>query len=275
MIQLSILCEYRDREIYFHHSRSEHPRADNLSFSAHFHDCWELYYFISGEGYMSVEGAAMYMESGDCLLMRPAETHAMHINPEQPYERMALLFQSSVFSCQLAPLAARLDTYKHARVCRSDDFIRCCLELIVNAADSERRAVIVSMLGAMISRLSQSSSPVERPDIYGHDRLTGEIIAFVNEHLFCDWNLDTLAAALYRDKSYLNRHFKRAVGATICDYAKKKRLIAARQHMLLHRSVAAGFSKSGFGDYSTFWRQYKRMFGCSPTDDLAALRDEG
>ena len=173
---------------------------------------------------MSVEGAAMYMESGDCLLMRPAETHAMHINPEQPYERMALLFSDSVFSGQLAPLAARLDTYKHARVCRSDDFIRCCLELIVNAADSERRAVIVSMLGAIISRLSQSSSPVERPDIYGHDRLTGEIIAFVNEHLFCDWNLDTLAAALYRDKSYLNRHFKSAVGTTICDYAKKKRL---------------------------------------------------
>ena len=57
---------------------------------------------------MSVEGAAMYMESGDCLLMRPAETHAMHINPEQPYERMALLFQSSVFSCQLAPLAREI-----------------------------------------------------------------------------------------------------------------------------------------------------------------------
>ena len=272
---MSILCEYRDREIYFHHSRTEHPRSDNLSFSAHFHDCWELYFFISGEGQMSVEGAAMQMDSGDCLLMRPAETHAMHINPELPYERMALLFSESVFSGQLAPIAGTLGTYKRARVLRGDDFIRVCLSLITGSSDNERRAVIVSVLGAIVSRLSQNSSPVDRTDIYSGDNLTGEIIAFVNEHLSEDWNLDTLAAALYRDKSYLNRHFKNAVGTTICDYAKKKRLIAARQNILLHHSVAAGFSKSGFGDYSTFWRQYKRMFGCSPTDDLAALRDDG
>ncbi|MBQ8509224.1 MAG: helix-turn-helix transcriptional regulator [Clostridia bacterium] len=262
--------EYRDADIYLHHSISPEPDAGSISYSAHFHDRFELYYFIGGSGSMAVEGVSTRMEPGRCLLLCPGETHAMHVDASMPYERMALLFRDTIFTGELSPLGDSLRNRQRA-LCRDDDgFIRTCLTQIFHTPVENRRCAVLVSLGAILHHLSDADTLP--PDEDGGDPLVGEIIRYVNTHLGDHWDLDTLASALYRDKSYLNRRFRATVGTTIWDYTTKKRLIAARQNMFLGGSVSAGFTGSGFSDYSSFWRQYRSLFGLSPKDDLTAYR---
>ena len=271
---MGIISEYRDRDIYFHHTESSSPRADELKFEAHFHDRFELYYFIGGSGYMSVEGVNLPMAPGDCLLLCPGETHSMHIGADMQYERMALIFSERIFSHELAGIAALLQNRKRAALYHDSGFIRSCLELIPAAPD--HRLACIGALSVILVHTERLASPVfaaSDAEATG-DRVAAEIIAYVNAHLSERWTLDELAAALYRDKSCLERRFRAAVGTSIGNYTMKKKLINARQHMFLSGSVMAGFSAGGFGDYSSFWRQYKRFFGVSPSADLAEYKKE-
>ncbi len=270
---MDAITEYRDGDLYYHHSLSPMPDAEGLTFRAHVHERYELYYFLAGQGSMVVEGTAVPMVPGTCLLMHPGETHAMHIEAAFPYERMALLFGDRIFGGDPGGSIGGLIERRQARIVYdADSFILGALRLIGQAKEQERRRIAAAALTLILTRIAQSGEVIEKTEQPAGDLLVGEIIGYVNGHLGEAWTLDTLAAALYREKSYLNRRFKAALGTTIMDYANKKRLIAARQNLYLSGNVSAAFEGSGFNDYSAFWRQYKRMFGVTPTADLADWR---
>lgn len=267
--------EYRDSDIYLHHSLSESPDPGNRSYETHFHDRFELYYFIAGDGHMRVEGDNIELKKGDFLIMRPGETHAMHVLTHKPYERIAVLFRREIFTGELSGLCDSFVSRPlgHVNFYKDEDgFVHSCLTNMLNADEPRKRRSVISNLAAILDhcdRLSGDSRKSFRP---GHD-IIRDIIRYINYHLTDDWNLDTLAAVFNHDKSYLNRIFRKSVGTGIWDYTLKKRIIAARQNMFLLDSVSEAFSSSGFKDYSNFYRRYVSMFGVSPSRDLAAYRN--
>ncbi|MGN1121028.1 MAG: helix-turn-helix domain-containing protein, partial [Eubacteriales bacterium] len=83
-----------------------------------------------------------------------------------------------------------------------------------------------------------------------------------------EWTLDQLAERLYRDKAYLNRRFKNVVGTSIWDYTIQKRINNAQRTLYRNGSIQEAFKASGFHDYSTFFRNYTKIAGITPSDDL-------
>ncbi len=74
-----------------------------------------------------------------------------------------------------------------------------------------------------------------------------------------------LAKSVHMDQAALCRFFKRATGRTMSGYVTELR-VAAATHLLLETDLSVleiGF-RSGFGNYSNFNRQFKRMKGVSP-----------
>jgi len=271
---MDTLQEYRDTDLYFHHSLQVEPNPAGTSFQAHFHDRFELYYFLSGEGFMMVEGATYPLQPGMFLIMRPGETHAMHISPGKPYERIAVLFQDRIFTGELKGLcdffAARPLGSSNAML-DDDGFVRTCLEHMLSAA-SKRLSAICNL--AAILDFCRAKSGIEAVSHGPEQDLVREMISYIHSHLTENWNLDTLEAVFFHDKAYLNRRFRAVTGSSIWNYTIKKRIIAARQNLFLSDSVSQAFAASGFGDYSTFYRQYVAMFGISPAKDLAAYRQQ-
>ena len=64
------LFEYRDIELYCHHSIDEHPMQEN--FPMHTHDMMEIFYFLSGSGQYLVEGNSYPLEPHYLLIISPA-----------------------------------------------------------------------------------------------------------------------------------------------------------------------------------------------------------
>ena len=106
---------------------------------------------------------------------------------------------------------------------------------------------------------TQSHAPVEG--------LAGQILAYVNEHLFEDISIQTIADAFYRSPSQVSRIFQQATGNSLWKYVTIKRLLSARALIQQGEPAAVAATACGFSEYSTFYRAYKSHFGHSPRDD--------
>jgi AraC-like DNA-binding protein len=96
------------------------------------------------------------------------------------------------------------------------------------------------------------------------DLILTEVIDYINQNLTAIGSLSELQQRFFCSKSTLNRMFLESTGSTVWEYVIIKRLHAARRMLIDGKSAAAAASACGFGDYSAFYRQYRRVFGESP-----------
>ena len=67
-------------------------------FSMHTHTTAELFYFVAGKAVYHIEGNSYTLQPGDILLMRPSEAHYVEQDPNVPYERICLNFETTLLS---------------------------------------------------------------------------------------------------------------------------------------------------------------------------------
>ena len=103
----------------------------------------------------------------------------------------------------------------------------------------------------------------------GKEDVAQEILRYINEHLTEHLTLEGLAEKFYMSKNHLTAIFKRAAGTTVARYILYKRMTIARKELAGGTPAAEAALKAGFGDYSSFFRAYRKMFGCAPSDQQA------
>ena len=92
-----------------------------------------------------------------------------------------------------------------------------------------------------------------------------DVIAYIQEHLTEEINVDILAKQCYISKYYLMRQFKEATGYSIHQYINEKRIQAARRMILSGIPASEACYQCGFHDYSTFARRFKMIVGVAPS----------
>lgn len=265
------LFSYRDNDLYSHHTVDLQP--DPEDFTMHAHDWMEIYYFISGSGTYLVEGNQYPIHPHDILILRPAETHKLSIDPSEPYERIAIHFSPSL----LEPLdpeqrllkpflerplgqqnyyPAENDPSGHLRTAFSDFNFEHVPDIRLNLL-----ARLLLFLTALCGEFEQSTHPVPAQG------LQSMVVAYVNEHLFEPISLQSVADHFYRSRSQISRIFQQATGSPLWEYVTIKRLLAARA--MIQRGEPAGEAclACGFSDYSSFYRAYRARFQHSPRED--------
>lgn len=273
---------YKKSDFLLHHTVTENPRE--ADFPTHAHRCCELFYFISGKGYYTVEGTDYPLTPGCVLIMRYGEVHKLHISPDENYERIVFQFPLSII--EKPPWAVCLASLYNDRPLgkgnlfigdsESIAFIDTCLRHLLRdtiEGEDERLALMVSSLTSVLCELlhikygrnCESILPVTSEN--ATNEIVGSVIEYINAHLTEEWTLDTLEAEFFFSKSYINRAFKQSTGSSVWDYVVLKRLLVARTLLREGKNATVAAAECGFRDYSSFYRQYKRRFGISPIDD--------
>ncbi|PZU11585.1 AraC family transcriptional regulator [Sphingomonas sp.] len=106
-----------------------------------------------------------------------------------------------------------------------------------------------------------------------HIGQVGRAIATIRNGFHTQLRIDDIASAAGMSPSSLHAHFKAITRMTPLDYQKQLRLQEARRLMLVAGASAgsAGFAV-GYDSPSQFSREYRRLFGAPPRQDIERLQ---
>lgn len=257
-------------------SHSVDRRGEAQSFSLHCHDCFELYLFIGGEGYYVIEGNRYELRPLSLLAIRPGEVHCFRQTGPSDYERYVLNFTPAVFGPEndrpqslLAPFLDREMGKRNLYLLTEDSLL---YRLFMEFDEIGRRRPDTGafessqLLGVLLAKLGRiSPAPAGSPGESGASyRLINEVIQYINRNLTRPLCLDEIAARFYVSKYHLSRMFKKLIGVSVIDYVIRKRVFLAEQILKAGSTTAQACAGAGFGDYTSFFRSFKRVTGYSP-----------
>ena len=95
--------------------------------------------------------------------------------------------------------------------------------------------------------------------------ITEKIIEYVEKNIDKPLTVTVLANELYISESHLSHIFKKDLHISVHKYILEKRLMLANKKIKSSINPTQAALECGFQDYSGFYKQYKKMFGMSPS----------
>ncbi len=125
-------------------------------------------------------------------------------------------------------------------------------------------SLYVNELVLFLNRIvyEQNTPKDKKPENFLYQNL----IFYIEDHLDKELSLDLLAKEFFVSKYHIAHVFKDHLGMSIHQYITKKRLALCREAILGEMSITQAYQTFGFGDYSSFYRAFKKEYGISPRD---------
>ena len=243
-------------------------------FSYHYHDFHKIIVFISGKVTYHIEGKAYHLKSRDILLVSQGAIHKPEIDPTVPYERYIFWIRDDL-SCQELNTCFQKANDRSFNLVRADSALQECLKDLLpeieqtlqnkHFGDTVLRNALFTQFMIYINRifLRTSSSPDKKT--YSSDTQVEQLLKYINRNLSENLSIDQLAERFFLSKYHMMRKFKNETGYTIHNYITSKRLLMARSLISQGIPVMKAALASGFRDYTTFVRAYKKQFGKAPS----------
>lgn len=252
----------------------------------HSHTKYEILYMIEGNASFSIGGTEFDMKPHTLLFIPPNVFHGIHVLTDAPYDRYTVHFDPSLLSHEhRALLLSKLPNRSGSSCCVYDmgdsgilDMLRQFDDLD-GSPESLHKPLVPIFLHALIARILITLPGTDEAD---KGRVTksqawpkSALLDYIDDHFTEPITLDTLSARFYVSKSQLNQTFRQMTGTTIIDYIIRKRIAYAQQLLLNGVSAQQASAVAGFGDYTSFYRAYKKHFGCSPNHDKREVSHNG
>lgn len=265
-------------QLSYDYTREENPERAKVFM--HLHTQMELYCLLEGDVEYLVENQVYYPKAGDVMLLRPGELHSSKVSPHHTgaYVRYNLRFSPALLTQSLngrllSPFLDRPGGAGNLYTARElpSDFVRSCLQRMFSPENRDSEARALSYLIPILQEIYDVWVTRDTPRQSPQDSLPARIVAYIHQNLSTLRSPRELSEVFYLSQSQLYREFREYTGTSLWNYVRAKRLITARERMQSGQSPAKAAAASGFDDYSTFFRAYKRQFGCSPQEDC--IRD--
>ena len=243
-------------------------------FSYHYHDFHKIIVFISGKVTYHIEGKAYHLKPRDILLVSQGAIHKPEIDPSVPYERYIFWIRDDL-SCQELNTCFQKANDRSFNLVRADSALQERLKDLLpeieqtlqnkHFGDTVLRNALFTQFMIYINRifLRTSSSPDKKT--YSSDTQVEQLLKYINRNLSENLSIDQLANRFFFSKYHMMRKFKNETVYTIHNYITSKRLLMARSLISQGMPVMKAAQASGFHDYTTFVRAYKKQFGKAPS----------
>ena len=265
----------KDFEIYYY---SDH----NLSkVDIHSHDYYEFYFFIEGDISTQIGESIYPIQPGDIMLIPPHVLHRPFIHSlETPYRRFVFWISQDYYqhllkqSNDYAYLVQYVMT-SHAYILHTDQItfngVQAKVLQLIEETQSNRfgkEALLPLYVNDLIMYLNRILYNQRNPRKRNAEEssLYRKLKIYIEDHLDDDLSLEILAKEFYVSKYHIAHVFKENLGMSIHQYITKKRLVLCKEAILGDMSITEAYQTFGFGDYSSFYRAFKKEYGISPKD---------
>lgn len=253
-----------------------HLYKEEKTMDMHIHDCYEIYYSVSGGKQFLIDNKLYTIEPGDLFVINQYESHKITQADKMTHERIVLSIHpeypkrlSSSETNLDACFSARPDTFSHKIPLNKEQqkrflyYVNKITGAEGYACDIYEQTAFMELL-VLINRLALACHVPETPVSCIHNQQVDDILAYLNLHIASPITLSQLAGEFFLSESYLCRIFKAATGTTINKYITARRISIAKALLSDGCSVMEAYEKSGFTDYSAFFKAFTRAVGISP-----------
>ena len=252
------MFNFNYKNIDFSH-KLDNSTTPSENFERHMHYFNEIIFFVSGDVDYHVESESHKLAPGDIIVIPSGKFHFAVCDLSVPYERYVLKFpdyvlpsflvdflkSSSIFYSDMMKFHLNFSSYDefYARF-NKDEEIYC-----IFLAELVKFLLYLSKEGAETFTTTRQNSIIKA------------VIDYIDKHIKENITLASLCKHFYFSKSYLSNCFKKYMNTPIMQYVRSKKIIAA------HRMILSGMKKTyvaeqfGFDNYSTFYREYKKIIG--------------
>lgn len=264
----------RDFEIYYYNDIN--PNKVDY----HTHDYYEFYFFLEGAVSIQIEQEIYPLRFGDIMLIPPGTAHRLVIHDRNVRYRR-FVFWISLAYCE--SLGASSSDYTYLMRKATDDkihifhndrisfnMIQTKIIRLLEEIHSERfgkKVQIPLCVNDLVLHVNRIIYEQDFPESRsGESSLYEKLLAYIEEHIDEELSLDELAETFYVSKYHIAHIFKENLGMSIHQYIMKKRLSLCSEALLSNESISGVYSSFGFGDYSSFYRAFKKEYGISPKE---------
>lgn len=253
-----------------------HLYKEEKAMDMHIHDCYELYYSISGGKQFLIDNRFYSIAPGDLFIINQYESHKLTQIDSCVHERIVLSVHPD-FMKQISTEETDLDycfknrgdSFQHKISLNKEQqkrflyYINKITSAEGFAHDIIERTAFMELM-VLINSLSSANAVEAAATSYKYNHQVDDILAYINQNIAQPITVEQLAGQFFLSESYICRIFKSATGTTINKYITARRISIAKAQLNEGSSVAEAFERSGFSDYSNFFKAFTKAVGVSP-----------
>ncbi len=250
----------------------------------HTHNYFQIYYISKGTLYHVTENGSLRLSRGDMFIIPPGRVH----NIEKVED--ALFYTFSFTAESLRPHGA-LSPVLHFLKAIEEDEVRLSVPtreeelLLVEtvmekmcAEFTERRVGYGEMLRSyavvLLTVLARNYYAVSDSCPKASDSRSMILYAleYINENYTDALTLEEMCRRSAMSKSSFCKLFASVTGSGFKEYLNSCRIKGSLKYIKADYSIGAIYALVGYSDFSTFYRNFKRIMGCSPMEYKRCLR---
>jgi AraC-like DNA-binding protein len=254
-----------------------HLHKEETIMNMHIHDCYEIYYSISGGKQFLIDNRFYDIYPGDLFIINQFESHYLAQINNMVHERIIIsihpdfLKEISTKKTNLSYCFTKRNQIFNHRISLNKEQQHRFLYFIGKITTSNKfgsdifeRTAFMEMM-VMINSLFRNNPSSEIVDSnFQYNQQVQEILAYINQHITEIITVEQLAKQFYISTSYICRIFKATTGTTINKYINARRITIAKSLLSMDFGVSEVCEKCGFNDYSNFLKAFTKAVGISP-----------
>ena len=263
-----------------------------LDSNTHTHNYIEVVYVLEGKGIQYVNGIPYEVKRGDVLFINYGQLHMVAHNksetPEsEPMRILDILIRpgfidrelvdsrnaKEMLALSLFESFAELESLSPVVSFNGKDMVE--VEYIINKIceewknhDTNYKTSIKGYVLVLLNKVFREMKKGQLiPVVQYVNRITPDIINYIEEHYAEKINLTELAQQCFYNPSYFSKIFRETFGKSLTDFIQEKRVTKAME-LLKNSEISINeiVMKTGFCDKKQFYKIFKKVTGITPKE---------
>jgi AraC-like DNA-binding protein len=273
------MLEYKNEGFSIRYTET---RLDRDSVLEHYHDSYEVVFFIKADLQLFLKNRQYHIEDGDLLLINEYDIHKINYQADKSYIRYVVNFKKSFIesfldaNCAGDMLAGlekldirktnlgpgsryKIDELFKVLLNTYEKYLKKPTDIMQNAL----RSVLFILLINLTEQLGRADAGVKEQN--KKDAQVKALIKFIDSNYMNQITLATLEQELYLSKYYISRIFKQVSGFSVIEYIQYRRIIEAQKMLKSSKKDIVDICYDcGFNTLQQFYITFKKISLTTP-----------
>lgn len=254
--------------------------GDAYSSDLHYDAEFTLAYFKKADATIQIEGNIYTISDGDLVILNHDELHCVNVCGDKFSQRITIFVNNGLLDSLNYSSDTFFDSFqkrsrgignlilsRQVKKSEIDKKIEEVHRLISSEEDDKELLALCKIIEVMccINKIVNPISSRQNLNIDSNSMIN-EVIKYLNLHFKENIDCQKIADDFHLSKCHLSRVFKSYVGVSLWEYVIKRRIIFFNDLIRENNSIEEACFKSGFNNYSNFYRLYKKHTGITPME---------